>query len=91
MASSVDLAGAGTLICLIAGTLTVLFLFLKPILTLSRFLLRSLCCSGLVFLCNLVTQAFSFSVGVNLATATVYGFCGIYGVVGCYLLRLLYG
>ncbi len=90
MASPVDFAGAGMLICVITATLAVLFLFFKPILSVSRFLLRGLCYSGLVFLCNLVTQAFSFSVGVNFATAAVYGLCGIYGVIGSYLLRLLY-
>ncbi len=91
MGSPVNLSGAGALLLIIIATMAVLFLFFKPLLSLSRFALRSLCCTGIVFLGNLVTQAFSFSVGINLVTASLYGFLGIYGVIGSYLLRLLYG
>ena len=90
MGSQVDFANIGILFLVIAVTLTVLLFFFKPILNLSKFVLRGLCYSILVFLCNLVTQTFSFAVGVNAVTAICYGVFGIYGVVGSYLLRLLY-
>ena len=90
MGSQVDLGNIGLLLVVIAGTLILLFLFFKPILKLSQFVLRSLCYSALVFLLNLVTQAFSFTVGVNAVTALWYGLCGIYGVIGSYLLRMIY-
>ena len=89
MGSQVDFGNIGMLLLVISVTLIVLFVFFKPILTLSKFVLRGLCYSVLVFLFNLVTQAFSFTVGVNAVTAICYGFCGIYGVIGSYLLRLL--
>lgn len=90
MGSQVDFGNIGILLLVISLTLIVLFLFFKPILNLSKFVLRGLCYSALVFLCNLVTQTFSFTVGVNAVTAVCYGLCGIYGVIGSYLLRLLY-
>lgn len=86
----VDYGSAGLLFCAIAVTSVVLLCFFRPLMSAVRFLLRSVGYSLLVTLVNLITQNVAFSVGVNIITAVVYGFFGIYGVLGCYLLRLLY-
>ncbi len=87
----VDYGSAVLLMLAVVLTSCALLLFFRPLLGLSRFLLRSAGYSFLVTLANLITQNIAFSVGVNAVTACLYGFFGIYGVLGSYALRLWYG
>lgn len=75
---------------IIISTLFLLVVFSKPIINISRFFLRSVLYSLLIFIINFVTGSFGVTVGINLATSFVCGFLGIYGFIFTYFLRFMY-
>ncbi|MBR3996433.1 MAG: pro-sigmaK processing inhibitor BofA family protein [Clostridia bacterium] len=88
--NSVNFSNITQLIAVITLTVFILVIFIKPILYTSRFIIRSALFSFLMFIFNIITGPFGFTVGINLITSSLCGFLGFYGVVITYIARILY-
>ncbi len=71
-------------------TVAGLILFIKPIISISKIIIKGALYSALVFGINLVTSAFGVTAGINIITSVMYGTLGIYGVMLSYISGFLY-
>lgn len=76
------------------GAIVVLFIIVKvfswPLKVFIKLLINGILGAVLLFIVNLVgKQFFNFSIGINIVTALVAGFCGIPGVIFLILFKLI--
>lgn len=75
-----------------AGIVAVLLfaLFKKPVFTVLKLLLHSAFGWAGLYIFNKIFAAFSFSIGINIASATIAGVLGLPGVLMMVIVKLIY-
>ena len=64
-------------------------IFIVPLKTIFRFILNSILGGILIFIINIIGEAFNFHIGLNIITSILVGLLGIPGVIAIVLIKIL--
>jgi len=75
------------------ATIVFLFIFgkvfIKPLKTILKLIINSILGGALIYLINLISGAFGFSIGLNMFTAIFVGLLGVPGAILLVIIKIL--